>query len=134
MKPAAYKKLLAQATRLEREAQRLLKLVVIHSPVKRLPIVRIMEVVAADLEVPLAVMTSPLRGLEAEAFARHLAMFFTHELLDFSLAEIGRQFGGRDHGTVLNAIRAVRARVETESTRAVQVKALRAFFLKELNR
>lgn len=39
--------------------------------------------------------------------ARQVAMFLTRELTDLSLKEIGSCFGGRDHGTVLHALKTV---------------------------
>ncbi len=38
---------------------------------------------------------------------RHGAMFLTRRLTDLSLPEIGRQFGGRDHTTVMHALQKV---------------------------
>lgn len=35
--------------------------------------------------------------------ARHIAIYLCHTLLDTTLSEIGRTFGGRDHSTVINA-------------------------------
>jgi chromosomal replication initiator protein len=39
--------------------------------------------------------------------ARQVAIYLTRELTDMSLPEIGRNFGGRDHSTILNAIQRV---------------------------
>ncbi|MDR1118295.1 MAG: chromosomal replication initiator protein DnaA [Bifidobacteriaceae bacterium] len=39
--------------------------------------------------------------------ARHFAMYLCRELTDLSLPAIGREFGGRDHTTVMNAYRKV---------------------------
>ncbi|UCG39622.1 MAG: chromosomal replication initiator protein DnaA, partial [bacterium] len=38
---------------------------------------------------------------------RHTAMFLARQLTGLSLPEIGRQFGGRDHSTVLHAVQKV---------------------------
>jgi chromosomal replication initiator protein len=45
---------------------------------------------------------------------RMLAMALAKELTEHSLPEIGDQFGGRDHTTVLHACRVVRELVETD--------------------
>jgi chromosomal replication initiator protein len=45
---------------------------------------------------------------------RQLAMALAKELTEHSLPEIGDQFGGRDHTTVLHACRVVRELVETD--------------------
>jgi len=37
--------------------------------------------------------------------ARHIAMYLCRELTDLSLPKIGREFGGRDHSTVLNSVK-----------------------------
>lgn len=39
------------------------------------------------------------------AMARQIAMYLSRKLTTHSLQEIGRQFGGRDHGTVMHAIK-----------------------------
>ncbi len=45
--------------------------------------------------------------------ARQLAIYLCRETTDLSLPQIGRQFGGRDHATVLNAIRRVKQREQS---------------------
>lgn len=44
--------------------------------------------------------------------ARHVAMAVAREKTDLSLSEIGKEFGGRDHGTVINACRKVAQKAE----------------------
>ena len=41
------------------------------------------------------------------AMARQIAMYISRKLTTHSLQEIGKRFGGRDHGTVMHAIRVV---------------------------
>lgn len=68
-----------------------------------------------------------LRGPSRKgAEARQVAMFLAREMLDLTLAEIGRQFGGRDHSTVLHAVRRVAAAIETPGVLALRVETLRA--------
>ena len=40
---------------------------------------------------------------KAIAYPRQIAMYLARKLTDFSLPEIGEQFGGRDHTTVMHA-------------------------------
>ena len=40
---------------------------------------------------------------KAIAYPRQIAMYLTRHLTDYSLPEIGDQFGGRDHTTVIHA-------------------------------
>jgi len=48
------------------------------------------------------------------AFPRQVAMYLARQLTDSSLNTIGEAFGGRDHGTVLHAVRQVRDRMSVE--------------------
>ena len=48
--------------------------------------------------------------------ARHTAMYLAKEFTHRSLKSIGLHFAGRDHSTVIHAIKAVEARLETEPT------------------
>jgi chromosomal replication initiator protein len=69
----------------------------------------IQEAACASFDLPPASLTGPSRAA-APLRARQLAIYLCREMTDLSLPQIGRQFGGRDHATVLNAIRRVEQR------------------------
>lgn len=48
------------------------------------------------------------------AFPRQIAMYLTRELIDASLPQIGEQFGGRDHTTVLHAYEKISRGIQTD--------------------
>ncbi len=48
------------------------------------------------------------------AMARQIAMYLSRKLTTHSLQEIGRQFGGRDHGTVMHAIKVIGNAMESD--------------------
>ncbi|MGN6557522.1 MAG: chromosomal replication initiator protein DnaA [Solirubrobacterales bacterium] len=57
--------------------------------------------------------------------ARQIAIFLTRDLTDLSLPQIGRLYGGRDHTTVLNALRRVEATLSEDDELAGKVRELR---------
>jgi hypothetical protein len=60
------------------------------------------------------------------AFPRQVAMFMIHELLpQNSYPQIGRFFGGRDHTTVLYAVRSIKERLTVDAALAIRVRTLR---------
>lgn len=46
---------------------------------------------------------------------RQIAMYLCRKLLDSTYDDIGREFGGRDHSTVINAIEKVEKNIQTDS-------------------
>ncbi|MFO7889414.1 MAG: chromosomal replication initiator protein DnaA [bacterium] len=50
------------------------------------------------------------------AFARQVAMYLSKELTNCSLKSIGLHFGGRDHTTVIHAIRTIKERLKNKET------------------
>jgi chromosomal replication initiator protein len=44
---------------------------------------------------------------EKIAFARQMAMYLSRQLLGASLPKIGKEFGGRDHSTVIHACKKI---------------------------
>ena len=60
-----------------------------------------------------------LRGkkrTKAIAFPRQLAMYLARELTEYSTTEVGYEFGGRDHTTVMYACQKIEDRIKTDST------------------
>lgn len=70
---------------------------------------RIFAVVARHDGVTAEVMRSPDRTWKA-VNARRKVMYLGYQMSRLSLPEIGRRMGGRDHTTVLHAVRVVDAR------------------------
>ncbi len=85
--------------------------------------------VAEHYDIRLADMTSKRRP-ENIAFPRQVAMYLSRQLTESSLNTIGEAFGGRDHGTVLHACRAVKDRMETDG----QVRQTVGYLEKQLMR
>jgi chromosomal replication initiator protein len=49
-------------------------------------------------------------------FARQLAMFIGREMTDYSTTELGQDFGGRDHTTVMHSIEKIKGKLLTDPT------------------
>ncbi|MEX1119925.1 MAG: chromosomal replication initiator protein DnaA [Terrimicrobiaceae bacterium] len=80
---------------------------------------QIQRKVAEHFDVRLADMTSKRRPANI-AFPRQIAMYLSRELTETSLSDIGDAFGGKDHGTVIHAVKLVKKRIEDdEKTRLV---------------
>ena len=71
-------------------------------------------------EVARTYNTSPdvLRGLTRKAnisSARQVSMYIVREITGMSMEEIGREFSGRDHSTVVYSINAIQKRLDTDT-------------------
>lgn len=63
--------------------------------------------------------TADLKGkkrTQAIAFPRQVAMYLARTLTNFSTTEVGIEFGGRDHTTVMHACQRVTARLKSDAT------------------
>lgn len=74
--------------------------------VRKISIQDIMQVVTERYNVRLADLQGKRRN-RSVAFPRQVCMYLARELTTLSLEEIGGYFGGRDHTTVLHAIRTI---------------------------
>ncbi len=63
---------------------------------------RIQEAISERFGVTLEELVSPRRS-QSVAYPRQVAMYLSRELTDSSLPKIGKEFGGRDHTTVMHA-------------------------------
>lgn len=68
-----------------------------------------------------------LRGkkrTKAIAFPRQIAMYITREITEFSTTEVGLEFGGRDHTTVMHACQRIESRMQTDPTLEPMIQGL----------
>lgn len=91
---------------------------------RRVSIDEIQKRVAEHYNVRLADMSSARRA-RAVARPRQVAMYLAKQLTQRSLPEIGRKFGGRDHTTVMHAVRKVEELCGLDRAFAEDVELLR---------
>jgi chromosomal replication initiator protein len=91
---------------------------------RRVTIEEIQKRVAEHFNIKLAEMSSARRS-RAVARPRQVAMYLAKQLTARSLPEIGRKFGGRDHTTVMHAVRKVDELRNSDATFAEDVELLR---------
>ena len=90
----------------------------------RVTIAEIQKRVAAHYGVELSDMASPRRARQIVR-PRQVAMLLAKDLTVHSLPEIGRHFGGRDHTTVMYAIRRINELCDKDNRLQQEVKELR---------
>ncbi|HUF13238.1 MAG TPA: chromosomal replication initiator protein DnaA [Longimicrobiales bacterium] len=83
--------------------------------------------VAEEFKVTVDGLTSKRRTKDLTV-PRQVAMYLMRELLDLPLVEIGRQFGGRDHSTVIHSIQKVEQDMTERDAFRQKVERLRVEF------
>ncbi|HWA09617.1 MAG TPA: chromosomal replication initiator protein DnaA [Opitutaceae bacterium] len=106
-------------------AEMLLQDVLMEQAQNILTIESIQKRVADHFQIRHSDMTSKRRPNNI-AIPRQIAMFLTRTLTKHSLQEIGDAFGGRDHGTVIHACKAVDNMMEQDASMRGSVEFLRA--------
>jgi len=91
---------------------------------RRVTIEEIQKRVAEHYSIRLADMHSPRRA-RAVARPRQVAMYLAKQLTSRSLPEIGRKFGGRDHTTVMHAVRKIEELRAADQSFSEDVELLR---------
>jgi len=91
---------------------------------RRVTIEEIQKRVAEHYSIRLADMHSPRRA-RLVARPRQVAMYLAKQLTSRSLPEIGRKFGGRDHTTVMHAVKKIEELRATDSSFAEDIELLR---------
>lgn len=91
---------------------------------RRVTIEEIQRKVAEHFNIKISEMQSARRA-RAVARPRQVAMYLAKQLTSRSLPEIGRKFGGRDHTTVMHAVRKVEELRATDSSFSEDVDLLR---------
>jgi chromosomal replication initiator protein len=83
-------------------AQNVLRDVFPQGEAAEVSIKRIQDLVAERFELTLDELCSEKRSQNI-VYPRQVAMYLSRELTDSSLPRIGKEFGGRDHTTVIHA-------------------------------
>jgi chromosomal replication initiator protein len=91
---------------------------------RRITIDEIQKRVAEHFNIRIADMHSARRA-RAVARPRQVAMYLAKQLTSRSLPEIGRKFGGRDHTTVIHAVRKIEELRELDAAFNEDVELLR---------
>lgn len=118
----AHAQLIGAAITLD-QAQEVLK-DILSSLQKRLTIDDIQRRVAEHYDIRLLDMASSRRA-RAVARPRQVAMYLAKQLTERSLPEIGRKFGGRDHTTVMYAVKKIDELCQADPAFGEEVSLLR---------
>ncbi len=97
---------------------------VLRASERRITIEEIQRRVAEHYNIKLSEMSSERRA-RAVARPRQVAMFLAKQLTSRSLPEIGRKFGGRDHTTVMHAVRKIEELRQSDAAIAEDVELLK---------
>ena len=119
----AHSKLTGQSVTLEMAEREVRDLVRPQEP-KRVKIEDIQRVVARQYNVSRADLLSSRRTANVVR-PRQVAMYLAKTLTLRSLPEIGRRFGGRDHTTVLHAVRKIEGLVSNDAMLADEIEVLK---------
>lgn len=65
------------------------------------------------------------RRVQNIVLARQVAMYLARELTDNSLPKIGREFGGKDHTTVIHAHGKIKNRLETDDSLRLEIENIK---------
>jgi chromosomal replication initiator protein len=118
----AHSQLIGQDITLEGTQEVLQDLLKAHD--RRITIDEIQKRVAEHFNIRIADMHSARRA-RAVARPRQVAMYLAKQLTSRSLPEIGRKFGGRDHTTVIHAVRKIEELRELDAAFNEDVELLR---------
>ncbi len=119
----AHNKLTSQPVTMEMAEREVRDLIRPQDP-KRVKIEDIQRIVARQYNVSRADLLSSRRTANVVR-PRQVAMYLTKTLTLRSLPEIGRRFGGRDHTTVLHAVRRIEGLVGNDAMLADEIEVLK---------
>ena len=89
-----------------------------------IPIEKIQEEVGKFYGISVKEMKGS-RRLQNIVLARQVAMYLSRELTDNSLPKIGREFGGKDHTTVIHAHSKIKKDIHTDDTLRMEIETIK---------
>jgi len=114
LKLAAYAELVGKEITVEIAQQQLKD--VFASPKQSNVTIEVIQRVTAEY---FALSFNDLKGkkrTKAIAYPRQLAMYIAREITEYSTTEVGMEFGGRDHTTVMHACQKIEERIRSDPT------------------
>ncbi len=99
-------KMFSELQGLDMDLKLVKKVLIAHGEVNQLTVDDVQKLVANHFKVRIIDLKSKNRS-KPLVTARQVAMFLIKKHLEKSLVDIGRSFGGKDHTTVINAIRRI---------------------------
>ncbi len=97
----------------------------VRANARRITVDEIQKVCAAHYKIDAAEMRSKRRA-RAVARPRQVAMYLAKKMTPRSLPEIGRIFGGRDHSTVIHAVRTIEELRQTNADIDADIRTLQS--------
>ncbi len=80
---------------------------------KEVTIEKIQKIVAEHFQLKISDLKSSKR-LKNLVFPRQLAMYICRKMTDLSYPEIGSKFGGKDHSTIIHAIKKIDKKINED--------------------
>ncbi|WP_101773770.1 chromosomal replication initiator protein DnaA [Peptostreptococcus faecalis] len=117
-----YAELLSKDLNLD-TAKEALKDILVSYNTKEINMLRIKEMVADAYNVSVDDLNSKRRTKNI-AFPRQVAMYLARKMLDISLPGIGEEFGGRDHTTVMHAIKKIEDEISKNELTKVKIEKI----------
>ncbi|MGT2828964.1 chromosomal replication initiator protein DnaA [Streptococcus hillyeri] len=132
-----------------RELEGALKNISLVASVKRVDTITVdiaAEAIRAKKQEPLTISVIPIETIQTEVgkfynvsvkeikstkrnqnivMARQVAIFLAREMTDNSLPKIGKEFGGRDHSTILHAYNKIKNMLKTDDGLRIEIETLR---------
>jgi chromosomal replication initiator protein len=94
------------------------------SPRKSPDVKTIQRAVSQHFDIPIETLKAKTR-ISRVVRARQVAIYITRELTDISLVQIGKNFGGRDHSTILHACKKIERELENDPTLGRKLEEIR---------
>jgi len=106
-------------------ARSVLRDIITGSPRKKIDIRTIQRTVAQHFDIPVDSLKAKTR-VSRVVLARQVAIRLSRELTDLSLVQIGKQFGGRDHSTILHACKKIDRETEADPSLKRKLQTIRS--------
>jgi chromosomal replication initiator protein len=95
----------------------------LRTSARRVTVEEIQKKVAAHYSIKLSDMFSPRRARQL-ALPRQIAMYLAKKLTTLSLPEIGKSFGGKNHTTVLHAVKKINELIDRDCSVSEDIRLL----------